>query len=96
MSTSPLLEWSDGAAGPLLAGDGEDLAWQDQALCAQVDPELFFPSKGSGVRIPKRVCRVCPVRAECLDYAFENDLHHGVWGGTSEQERRRMRRGVAA
>jgi WhiB family redox-sensing transcriptional regulator len=72
--------------------DPEELGWQDQALCAQVDPEIFFPEKGGSVRDPKRVCRSCEVRAECLEYALEHDEKFGIWGGVSERERRRFKR----
>ena len=68
--------------------DVEELGWQDRALCAQTDPEAFFPEKGGSTREAKRVCRSCEVRAECLDYALENDERFGIWGGMSERERR--------
>jgi WhiB family transcriptional regulator, redox-sensing transcriptional regulator len=74
--------------------DMEDLGWQDQALCAQTDPEAFFPEKGGSTREAKRVCRSCEVRAECLEYALENDERFGIWGGLSERERRRIKREV--
>jgi WhiB family transcriptional regulator, redox-sensing transcriptional regulator len=86
------------ASGPalVLALYDEDhmdaLDWQDLALCAQTDPEAFFPEKGGSTRTAKRVCRSCEVRAECLDYALEHEIHHGIWGGMSEQERRHLRR----
>ena len=77
-------------------GDGEDdLHWQDQALCAQVDPEIFFVEKGGSVRPAKRVCMACEVREACLEYALERDERSGVWGGMSERERRRLKQ-VAA
>lgn len=76
---------SPGALGPLLE---DDLDWQDAALCAQSDPEAWFPEKGGSTREAKRVCRSCPVRAECLEYAFENGERFGIWGGLSERERR--------
>ena len=67
--------------------------WQDEALCAQVDPDLWFPEKGESSRLPKRICRACDVRGECLDYALgAGDRLYGVWGGFSERERRRRRR----
>jgi WhiB family redox-sensing transcriptional regulator len=69
--------------------------WQEKALCAQTDPEAFFPEKGGSTREAKRVCGSCEVRAECLEYAFENDERFGIWGGLSERERRRMRRSQA-
>jgi len=69
----------------------DDLAWQDKALCAQSDGEAWFPEKGGSTRLPKQICRACPVRMECLDYAMEHDLRHGVWGGLSERERHRLK-----
>jgi WhiB family redox-sensing transcriptional regulator len=72
--------------------DTDGLDWQDRALCAQTDPEAFFPEKGGSTREAKRVCRSCEVRAECLDYALGNDERFGIWGGLSERERRRIKR----
>jgi WhiB family redox-sensing transcriptional regulator len=72
--------------------DAGTIAWQDRALCAQTDPEAFFPEKGGSTREAKRVCRGCEVRAECLEYALENDERFGIWGGLSERERRRLKR----
>ena len=69
----------------------EDLTWRDDALCAQTDPELFFPEKGGSTRLPKRVCRSCTVRAECLDYALDQGIREGIWGGLSERERRPLK-----
>ena len=72
--------------------EADELDWQDQALCAQTDPEAFFPEKGGSTREAKRVCRSCEVRAECLEYALEHDERFGIWGGMSERERRRLKR----
>jgi len=66
--------------------------WMADGLCAQVDPELFYPETGEPNRHAKRVCAGCEVRAECLAYALAHRERFGVWGGTSERERRRMRR----
>jgi WhiB family redox-sensing transcriptional regulator len=74
--------------------DTDDLDWQDRALCAQTDPEAFFPEKGGSTREAKRVCRSCDVRTECLEFALENDERFGIWGGLSERERRRVKREV--
>lgn len=62
--------------------------WQARALCAQTDPEAFFPEKGGSTRAAKRICSDCPVRTACLDYALEQRERFGVWGGLSERERR--------
>jgi WhiB family transcriptional regulator, redox-sensing transcriptional regulator len=74
--------------------DTGPMGWQDRALCAQTDPEAFFPEKGGSTREAKRVCQSCQVRAECLEYALENDERFGIWGGLSERERRKLRRRV--
>ncbi len=71
--------------------DGE-LGWQTDALCAQTDPEAFFPEKGGSTRDAKKVCGSCNVRAQCLEYALANDERFGIWGGLSERERRRLRK----
>lgn len=66
--------------------------WYEDALCAQVDGELFFPEKGGSVREAKSVCRGCEVREKCLEWALDNDERFGIWGGLSERERRRLKR----
>ena len=72
--------------------DDAELSWQERALCAQTDPEAFFPEKGGSTREAKKVCVSCEVRAECLEYALENDERFGIWGGLSERERRKLRK----
>ncbi len=69
-----------------------ELQWQERSLCAQTDPEAFFPEKGGSTREAKRVCLSCEVRVECLEYALENDERFGIWGGLSERERRRVKK----
>lgn len=94
---------SRAAAGPdlttlILAADGgetEEESWQELALCAQTDPEAFFPEKGGSTREAKRICTGCEVKAECLEYALANDERFGIWGGLSERERRRLKKGDA-
>ena len=66
--------------------------WMSQAKCKDMDPDVFFPSDGVGVRVAQRVCLVCPVKLACLEYALAHRVHEGVWGGTSERERRRLLR----
>ena len=68
------------------------LAWQADALCAQTDPEAFFPEKGGSTRDAKRICASCTVREDCLEFALEHDERFGIWGGLSERERRKLRR----
>ena len=75
------------------AGDNDDpLAWQSDSLCAQTDPEAFFPEKGGSTRDAKKICTSCEVRSRCLEYALENDERFGIWGGLSERERRKLRK----
>ena len=78
-------------ATPLTPMDEE---WQERALCAQTDPEAFFPEKGGSTREAKRICQGCEVRDACLDYALAHDERFGIWGGLSERERRRLKRGI--
>ncbi len=75
-----------------LFGDDAAFAWQAEALCAQTDPEAFFPEKGGSTREAKRVCQNCTVRTECLEYALGHDERFGIWGGLSERERRKLKR----
>lgn len=72
--------------------DSVELGWQERALCAETDPEAFFPEKGGSTREAKRVCLSCEVRTECLEYALAHDERFGIWGGLSERERRRLKR----
>ena len=81
--------------GELAAIGGEDeQEWQERALCAQTDPEAFFPEKGGSTREAKQICNSCDVRSECLEYALGHDERFGIWGGLSERERRRLKRRV--
>ena len=66
--------------------------WRDRALCAEADPEAFFPDQGGSTKEGKAVCRACHVRADCLDDALANGERFGSWGGLSERERRRYTR----
>jgi WhiB family transcriptional regulator, redox-sensing transcriptional regulator len=100
-TTRTVLAWYPPVPGAYLDETDPDLGWQDRALCAQADPEAWFPDRGGSTREPKAVCRRCPVRAQCLDYALENGERYGVWGGLSEQQRRpllaaREAKGLAA
>ena len=85
-------------AGPGISGllgiglESEGQSWQERALCAETDPEAFFPEKGGSTREAKKICTGCEVKAECLEYALSNDERFGIWGGLSERERRRLRR----
>jgi WhiB family transcriptional regulator, redox-sensing transcriptional regulator len=71
-------------------------SWMSRSACRRADPELFFPSGTDGAperaMKAKAVCVRCPVRAECLAFALATSQKHGVWGGTTEDERRTMTR----
>ena len=88
-----LTDWSAGVEQPLpeWPAPAADEAWRLDALCAETDPEAFFPEKGGSTREAKRVCTGCSVRTECLEFALANDERFGIWGGLSERERRRVR-----
>jgi WhiB family redox-sensing transcriptional regulator len=66
--------------------------WMQQALCREAAAGEFFPSDGVGVDRARRICSECPVKSECLEYALTYRIDHGVWGGCSERERRRILR----
>lgn len=67
-----------------------DEPWMGEAVCAQTDPEEFFPEHGGSTKVAKSICRGCPVITECLEYAMAHNERHGVWGGMSERERRQL------
>ena len=69
-----------------------ELPWATRAKCLQAEPDTFFPEKGGSTREAKRICGMCEVRSECLDFALENDERFGIWGGMSERERRKLKR----
>lgn len=63
-----------------------------RASCSGKSPDVFFPSDGVGVLLAQKICADCPVIDECLEYALANHISHGVWGGASERQRRRLQR----
>jgi WhiB family transcriptional regulator, redox-sensing transcriptional regulator len=71
--------------------------WRRRAACSSSDPDLFFPIGDTGPAVEhaeaaKAVCRQCPVRLDCLEYALTSNQDAGVWGGATEEERRKLRR----
>jgi WhiB family transcriptional regulator, redox-sensing transcriptional regulator len=71
--------------------------WRDEAACRHADTDLFFPVGSAGPALrqvdeAKRICRTCPVQARCLAWALDLGVTDGVWGGTTEDERRAIRR----
>ncbi|MFB6772780.1 WhiB family transcriptional regulator [Streptomyces sp. NPDC056337] len=74
--------------------------WRARSACRTEDPDLFFPLGNTGpallqIQEAKAVCRRCPVMERCLQWALESGQEHGVWGGTDEDERHRMKRRAA-
>lgn len=69
-----------------------ELEWMAEGKCREVPPSVFFPSDGVGVDAARKICAECPVKAPCLEYAVVHRIDHGVWGGASERERRRIAR----
>ena len=65
-------------------------AWMAEGNCRLYPPAVFFPSDGVGVDRARKICRDCPVSSRCLEYALDERIEHGVWGGCSERERRRI------
>jgi hypothetical protein len=65
-------------------------AWYEDALCAQVDQDMFFPEKGGPTNDARAVCAMCPVASKCLDYALANHERFGIWGGLVPEERRKL------
>jgi WhiB family redox-sensing transcriptional regulator len=93
-SMRPIASVNNGG-GPSAALGIEPPEWYTKAVCAQTDPEIFFPSKGGSTREAKKVCRnQCEVREDCLMYALINEERFGIWGGYSERERRKLARSV--
>jgi hypothetical protein len=66
--------------------------WVEDAACASVDPELWYPDQGEGradaYRAAVKICGTCPVQDPCLDYAMRVQELHGVWGGTTPKQRK--------
>lgn len=81
--------WLTEFADPVPLQPWEVPAWTAGALCAQIDPELFFPENGRGGETAKKICKCCPVQNDCLQYALTHREEWGVWGGLSTSERRR-------
>ncbi|MFD0883130.1 WhiB family transcriptional regulator [Streptosporangium algeriense] len=67
--------------------------WWTEAGCIDADPELFYPPQGGSPRVALRICRSCPVSLDCFAYSMARGEIYGVWGGTTEGDRRRLRAG---
>lgn len=73
-----------------LPQDDDELSWKAYGACIDADPLLFFPGRGEPTEPAKAICATCIVQPECFEYGLTQ--RHGVWGGTSERERRQIRR----
>ena len=78
-------------------GPSTDVSWRATASCCDTDPDLFFPVGTTGAALEqideaKSVCLSCPVNVPCLEFALRTNQDTGIWGGTSEEERRHLRR----
>jgi WhiB family redox-sensing transcriptional regulator len=85
------------ALATTLALANADYSWRSKALCRDTDPELFFPVGTTGQALvqidsAKAVCTQCEARVPCLEFALATNQDSGIWGGTSEEERRKIRR----
>lgn len=65
--------------------------WQEAAACRGLDTEMFFPGRGESIAAAKAICNGCPVKIQCAGFAMDTRQRFGVWGGSSERERRRQR-----
>ena len=70
----------------------EEQPWSALAACRGFDPAIFFPGQDGNADPALRVCESCSVREECLEYAIQTRQRYGVWGGTTERQRRRILR----
>ncbi len=92
MTTATPLPLVSAAIASTPGHDHSDPTWRLSALCAQTDPELFFPEKGGGTAQAKAVCSRCEVRTPCLDYALTTGQRDGIWGGLSTRQRQLLSR----
>lgn len=77
--------------------DWDANTWRDRSACRDSDPDVFFPIGSTGMALEqietaRRICTACPVRDECLEFALATNQEAGVWGGTTEEERRKLRK----
>ena len=73
-----------------MESNNTDMSWRKNGNCQGLDPNLFFPDSGEKSNEAKAVCIDCPVKKTCLEYAVANGIEHGVWGGSSQREIKRI------
>jgi WhiB family redox-sensing transcriptional regulator len=94
--TDPFAEWLTSPGAPQLEELTRHPTWLERASCRGEPLDVFFPGENGEYVRARAVCGICPVRAECLDYALTPPRErHGFWGGATERERQRMRRRAA-
>lgn len=93
---TPITEAAGAETGPWSGEHAGGVEW-GAALCSQVDPELWFPEIGEWQKthVAKAICAECPLQGPCLDWALMQDVRFGIWGGTTESDRRSLRPGRA-
>jgi WhiB family redox-sensing transcriptional regulator len=67
---------------------GNSPEWMAEASCAGTDGDAFFPEQGDTAEYAKKTCMGCPVQLDCLTYAIDNNIIHGIWGGMNDKQRR--------
>lgn len=90
IDTTRVWSFPDAASNRLDSRRHNDAGWRERALCAETDPEAFFPEKGGNATAAKAICIRCDVREQCLAEALERDERFGIWGGLSRRERREI------
>lgn len=96
--TMPATDYQQEEVTSSPTGEGEEIIeinadnWHEFGRCRAYPTYVFFPTDGAGVEVARRICAGCPVKKECLEYALEGNIDHGIWGGESERRRRTMRR----
>ncbi len=78
------------ATGKVRGDMVNDVIWRDLGACRGLDPEVFFPETDDEAEVAKNICDGCDVRIACLEHALASREKVGVWGGTTERERRRI------
>ena len=69
---------------------GPEISWRQRGACHGLDPSIFFPDPEENAEEAKSICAICSVRISCLEHALSSREKDGVWGGTTDKERRRI------
>lgn len=85
-------EPDDELSADIIAFANQDRSWKSAGACAGFDTDMFYPERGESTDEAKAVCQGCDIREQCLEFALANGENFGIWGGTSERQRREIRR----